>query len=366
MAQELDYAFKFGSGRYIQCPDAIHYIGKEAQKIGTKAYVIGGVTAFAITRSILESTLKEADIQWVFTTYEGYTTHDASEKLAADAHAKGCDIIIGVGGGRIMDLAKAIANYAKLPVISVPTQAATCAAYTPMSVMYTKEGGALGTIGGNFYHDFEVAVLIVDETIMLNQPARYVASGILDAMAKYIEVQNGHSEMTFDQFNIELFTAYKLAEYTYEILEKTCLKIYDDIENHRLTKEVHDYLFINFALTGMISGISKALGQTALAHELYYAARMFFTQESLSFLHGEIVGTGLILQLQYNNTPEKIEPFKAFMKKMGMPLTLGELGIPNTDSNFEKIYDYLKTTHFVRGNAQDNLLLYKSLQQIAD
>ena len=32
----------------------------------------------------------------------------------------------------------------------------------------------------------------------------------------------------------------------------------------------------------------------ALAHEMYYCARMFFTNYSLSYLHGEIVGTSLI------------------------------------------------------------------------
>ena len=55
---------------------------------------------------------------------------------------------------------------------------------------------------------------------------------------------------------------------------------------------------------------------------------MYFTKESLAYLHGEIVGTSLILQLAYNHTPEKIPAFKDFMEKMGMPYNkMEELGI---------------------------------------
>ena len=81
--------------------------------------------------------------------------------------------MVGVGGGKIMDLAKSIAHMAELPVVNIPTQAATCAAYTPMSVMYTEEGAAYGTVGGNFYHDYEVSAVIIDETVMIHQPPRY-------------------------------------------------------------------------------------------------------------------------------------------------------------------------------------------------
>lgn len=363
---KTDAAFKFGAGRYIQEPGAIGLAGNEISRLGKRAFILGGSKALSTVEKQLSKSLQDADIRYEYKVYDGYTTHETAKRYAGYCREKQFEVVVGAGGGRIMDLAKAIAHYAKLPVINIPTQAATCAAFTPMSVMYTKEGAALGTAGGNFYHTGEVSAVIVDETIMLYQPPRYAASGILDAMAKFIEIQNGRPEMNFSDLGIELYTAYTLAAYIYDILEKNCLTIYSDIENHELSKAVHDFLFINFAVTGIISGSSKALGQTALAHEMYYAARIFFTREALGFLHGEIVGTSLILQLYYNRTPEKIPAFKAFMKKMNMPLTLSGLGITETDENCGKIFDYLCSTQFVTDNEDNHKILKEAIRQITD
>ena len=47
-------------------------------------------------------------------------------------------------------------------------------------------------------------------------------------------------------------------------------------------------MFACLPVTGMISGISKGFGQSALEHELYYQLRTKFTREALSYLHGEM------------------------------------------------------------------------------
>ena len=91
---------------------------------------------------------------------------------------------------------------------------------------------------------------------------------------------------------------------------------------------------------------------------------MYFTKESLAYLHGEIVGTSLILQLAYNHTPEKIPAFKDFMEKMGMPVTLSELGIPETKDNIKKIYDYLLTTPFIVDTPENRQTLMDSIKAI--
>ena len=360
----MDAAYKLGAGRYIQMPGALKLAGKEIGRYGTRVLIIGGPTALSIVEDTLREKLDESRLEYEFRTYNGYTDRETAAALAQYVREQGFEVVAGAGGGRIMDLAKAVAHLAKTPVVTIPTSAATCAAYTPMSVMYTKEGAALGTAGGNFYHDYEVSAVLVDEEIMIRQPPRYAAAGMLDSMAKFIEIQNGHAKVDENTFSLEMDTAYTLAAYIYRILERNCLKIYADIQNHRLTKEVHDFLYINFVLTGFISGSSKALGQTALAHEMYYAARMFFTEEAQSYLHGEIVGTSLILQLSYNRTEERIPMFKEFMRRMNMPVTLGQLGIPETAQNRQKIYQYLASTDFVEDTAENRRILKKAVEAV--
>ena len=145
---------------------------------------------------------------------------------------------------------------------------------------------------------------------------------------------------------------------------RVCASQYHDIEKHILSREVHDYLYINFVLTGFISGSSKALGQTALAHEMYYAVRKYFTGEAAGYLHGEIVGTSLIAQLCYNRQEALIPDFIEFMKQMDMPVSLKELGIDETKENQELIFEYLLNTDFVEDTEENRSCLEKAIQYV--
>lgn len=360
----MDIAYKLGAGRYIQMPGAVEVIGEETARYGKQIYVLGGPTAISILQDTLKSQYDLQLLKYDIEVYNGYTSWNAARTYAGRAEEKNADVIVGVGGGRIMDLAKASAHIAGLPVVLIPTCSATCAAYTPMSVMYEDDGRALGTAGGNFYHDYEVSAVIIDEDIMVHQPPRYAAAGMLDSMAKCIEMCNGHPQVKADSMNFELYTAYTLSEYIYKILKKNYSTIYHDIENHILSKEVHDYLYINFALTGFISGSSKALGQTALAHEMYYAVRKFFTKEAAGFLHGEIVGMALLLQLVYNRQEDLTDEFSDFMKATGMPTSLEEIGICGNEKTQELIYRYLLETEFVTDTQDNREYLKLAIQKI--
>lgn len=337
MGLTRDDAYKFGSGRYYQEQGITARAGAEIKRFGSKALVVASPRAFDSVNEKLIKGFEEAGLDYHIEIHPGQCYMEKAEELVETAKKENCDVIVGVGGGRIMDIAKLCASLAKRPVVNIPTSIATCAAFATLSVMYTPEGKTVG----NFYHDYEVAAILVDTETIVNAPVRYAVSGILDAMAKYIEIKNGSPEVDMSNFPIDRCTACVLAKHTYDTLMECMDRACEDIRMHRVTKDVETVTFINIAVTGVISGIARGLGQSAIGHEFYYAVRTHFTKEAIKFLHGEVVAVGLLMQLYYNQTPELVDVFRSFMKKLEMPVCAADLGIEPSEENYNKVFEYI-------------------------
>ncbi|EPR3265448.1 oxidoreductase, partial [Klebsiella pneumoniae] len=79
--------------------------------------------------------------------------------------------------------AKVLARRLGVPLVAIPTIAATCAAWTPLSVWYSDAGQALNF---EIFDDANFLVL-VEPRIILNAPAEYLLAGIGDTLAKWYE-----------------------------------------------------------------------------------------------------------------------------------------------------------------------------------
>ena len=339
-----DASYKFGAGRYIMQKGLLETAGDEIKRYGTKPLIVGGPTAIGIIRERLDVGLKAAGMDGHYTVHPGHVCHDAAKAKAAEGRENGCDVVVCAGGGRAMDFGKLVAYYMESPVVCMPTSVSTCASYSPFSVTYTPEGQ---TLPGNFCYDLENTSILIDMDIMAHQPARYVVSGLLDSMGKFTEIKNGSREMPVEGTPLSLYAAYLLTKYTFEQLESKIDKVLTDLEKHEITQELEDIVFINIPLTGIISGLSRGVGQSAIAHDLYYQLRYLFTADVQKSLHGEMVGLGIIPQLYYNGETEKCEPFRAFLKKLGAPCCLTETGFILTDENFEKLCSAMENSIYV-------------------
>lgn len=356
----MDDAIKFGAGRYRQQAGLLNHCGPELKRFTQKPFLLAGRKAFVAVKKRLIPALESEKLDYTVELFSGECCYESAVELAKKCRDAGCDEVIGVGGGKIMDLAKAVGEYAHLGVINIPTSIATCAAFTTMSVMYSPDGKSVG----NWRFSHEIDAVLVDTEVIAYCPSRYAAAGILDAMAKRIEIQNGKPTMALEDTPYDLYTAFRMAEYTYEVLEKLAPQAVEDIKQSKATKTVEDVTFLCIAVTGVIANVTRSYNQAALAHQVYYAARTFFTDEARAALHGEIVAVGLFLQLYYNRLPEQKDALRDLMQTLGMPLTLAELGISPTEENLGVFEGYLRSSQFVEDNEEAYALLRQAIRQM--
>lgn len=358
---KLDTAIKFGAGR-VRCERGLlEDLGNEFVRFSKRPYIIAGPRAWDAVKERLVPALEAAHLDYQLKIYVGQCCFEGAEELAQKAQALNCDEVIGVGGGKITDFVKAVAEIAHLGAITVPTSASCCAPFTCMSVMYTVDGKKLKS----WRFDHEIDGCYMDLDVIAACPIRYNAAGVMDAMAKKIEMLNGKPKMLLSENGIDVFSAYSIADYMYGVLESQAREAIDDNRCAKVTKALEDVAFLNVILTGVIANITKSYKQSELAHVIYDGIRTHFYKEAKNALHGEIVGIGLFCQLYYNDLKEKEQELREFMKSMDMPLTLEDIGIEPTEENLMKLEEYIvNSRHFNSDDPKDHIRLHEAVKEM--
>ena len=348
MANEFK-PMKFGCGRYIQAPGAMQAVGREAKLLGSKkALIVGGKRALEASGEIIEKSLKDAEIEPYFYTMTSDCTYETLAYLKDDLIPKiGADLVIGSGGGKVMDMAKASGKCSGLPVINAPTSVATFNCFSAMSVMYTEDHKPIDRI----WHETENNAVILDTQILANAPVKLFASGMADAFAKYIETGLMDEAYTLMSTPTGMYASKVMARTTNEIILNKGEKAYRDCQNHEVTDEFDACVFAVVATTGIAAAVNYSnqslirgkLGKGAtFAHALYYACKKYYTEETSNWLHGEIVGLGCQASMYaYGRSEYEIKNFRRFLGATGQPMSLKELGIEPTDAELRKLVTYM-------------------------
>ena len=353
-------SFRIGCGRYVQEAGALQSCGAEILRKGKSPLIVGGKTALSLTRDQIEKSVRVACEHYCIEEYRGTCNEEAAQFFAKKAQEEQFDVIVGVGGGVIMDFSKLIGYFAALPVINIPTSSATCAAYTPLSVRYTPEGRTVGSL----HEDREVDAVLVDTALLATQPARLLLAGVFDAIAKFVEIKQRFNDDT-KEYPLGLDWAYILSKHSYkELLNKTepCLA---DMKAGVVSDNVEQLIFTAIAATGVISGIARGSNQCAIAHKFYESTRALFYEESRTYLHGEIVGIGLLIQNTFNGEERNNQGLLDLMKKYNMPHNLPDIGVAPTKAAFDAYYERLKNSSAIDKNNPDECgRLYSSMQYL--
>ncbi len=253
-----------------------------------------------------------------------------------------------------MDMAKLVADLCDLPVLMVPTLSATCAAYAPLSVVYDLEGRTEGTV----FFQREVNCVLADTALLARQPVRCACAGMMDAMAKLVEIRHyGSSVLQWPAMNM----AVTVAQHVFDRLSLIAEQAMADLQKGQATPAVEEMVYLTIAGTGMVSGLAAHWNyQSAIAHCVYDAVRKHYPKASSSFLHGEIVAVGLCAQTDY--TGWNAQAVRAMIQTLHMPQRLEEIGLDA--AAFQTICPAVIEEMYQTGRLADKQRLMAAIQTI--
>ncbi len=242
-------------GKYVQGKGELSKLGGYVEKLGAKPFILVSPSGMKrvkepITRSFGATPL-------VFEEFRGERRISLFIRLFA--MIGGCDVVIGVGGGKILDTVKAVAYYAKKPVVIVPTIASTDAPCSALSVIYTDEG----VFEEYLFLPANPNLVLVDTDVVAAAPARLLVSGMGDALATYFEARAVKaSDSGTCAGGKATNAAISLAKLCYDTLIENGLRAKLAVERHVCTKAVENIIEANTFL----SGIGFESGGLAAAH----------------------------------------------------------------------------------------------------
>ena len=111
--------------KYVQGPGELARLGEYAKAYGTHALVVISEGGLRRSGDVITASLEAAGVALTYDNFNGECSQAEIDRLAGVFRASGADFVVGVGGGKIFDTAKAVAAAVDVPVVIVPTIAAT-------------------------------------------------------------------------------------------------------------------------------------------------------------------------------------------------------------------------------------------------
>ena len=258
----------FGSG-------SIELTGEEAKRLGGRTALI--VTSPGMVhRPHLKQTadsLKKHKLRFaVFSEVTPEPPIDDVYRCVAFARKKGFDLLVGLGGGSVMDVAKKAAADLALPRIMVPTTAGTGSEVTHESVLKV-DGKKKAFVEAGLTAD----VAIVDPDLCQTMSKRLTASSGMDALAHAVECSESRKSNP--------------------VAKTLALEAYNIVKDNLMQAVKGDtQAMVNLSLGSMMAGMAFGNSGTTLGHALSYPL------SNRGIPHGEAVAMVLPYALEFNGS----------------------------------------------------------------
>ncbi|MEG0718659.1 MAG: glycerol dehydrogenase [Comamonas sp.] len=304
--------FLIGAGLFDQ-------VGEYVAEHGDFAFFVADAFFLNRIHSQTVPSLTAQSIRSHVEKFSGECTTTEIAHLSAAFKASGANVVVGVGGGKALDAAKAVAHNCKAALVLVPTIASTDAPCTALAVVYKDDG----TFDHYLFLPHNPDTVLADTAIIAQAPARFFAAGVGDALATYFEAR---ATWRCSGTNLILKkpsrTGLGLGEMCYEILRKNIDAAMDAVRNKAVTPALEETI----EATIYLSGVGAEAAGVAAAHAVNNGMAVVPALHNAQ--HGEKVAFGLLTQLVLENAPlAEVQEVIRIIKAAGLPLALRDFGM---------------------------------------
>jgi glycerol dehydrogenase len=307
-------------GRYLQGSEALTVLGEEISRFGKQGFIV----CDPFVRDQLFPSFQDTLDRWAaykVVEFGGECSDEEINRLAYLPDAAQSQVIVGIGGGKTLDTAKAVAGVLGAPVIVAPTIASTDASCSALAVIYTSEG----KFKRYQYLPRNPEVVILDTNVIANAPVRFLVSGMGEALATWFEADSCYRRYDGNETGRPgSMTAYALAHLCYETLMDYGVDARSAGETHTVVPAFERVVEANT----LLSGLGIECGGLAAAHAIHNGLTALDATHYC--FHGEKVAFSTLASLFLTGKePATIQEVYTFCEAVGLPTTLAEIGLPD-------------------------------------
>ncbi len=318
--------------RYTQGKNATAFLGQEMATLGLSgpALIVGSKSAAAFLSETWAKSLPDAGFAYHVYPFGGECSLAEIERVKAEARFQQANVIVGAGGGKALDTARAAAADLRLPVVCCPSVASSDAPCSALSIIYTDDG---------VFQECRIFrknpdLVLVDTELIAHSPARLLVAGMGDALATWFEAKTCvEGAVRNMRGGASTRSALALAQLCYRTLLEDGLDALAALQTKSVTPGLERLVEANT----LLSGLGFESSGLAAAHAVHNG--LTAAPETRAFLHGEKVAFGTLVQLVMEGQPPSVfEEVLRFSTSVGLPVTLADIGLDGiTEETLDRV-----------------------------
>ncbi|MEZ5354510.1 MAG: glycerol dehydrogenase [Bryobacteraceae bacterium] len=306
--------------RYTQGRHATEQLGAEMAGLGLPGpvLIVAGRSARTLLADAWRRTLGDSGFHYQVHEFGGECSHREVARIVEAGRSMKAATVIGAGGGKVLDAARAAAADLDTPVVNCPTVASSDAPCSALSVIYTEEG----VFEEYRFYRRNPELVLVDTHVVAQGPARLLAAGMGDALATWFEARTcaiGHKRNA--RGGASTRSALALAELCYRTLMESGVEAMQAVAGKVVTPALERIVEANT----LLSGLGFESSGLAAAHSVHNG--LTAAPPAHAYFHGEKVAFGVIVQLVLEGASRaQMEEVFQFSTSVGLPVTLDAIG----------------------------------------